>query len=303
MTDSVPTEPASHRFGHVALIGRPNVGKSTLLNAAIAMPLSIVTAKPQTTRHNILGILTREDAQLVFIDTPGMHLDAKRAINRRLNRTARQAPEDADVIVHVVEATRWNAEDEEVWRLISKVAKPRLLIINKVDRIKDKPSLTRFAATVLAGRDYDSVHYLDAKHSKGIDALLTDVIGRFRVGEAVYSDDEFTDRSERFLVAELIREQLMLRLSAELPYAVAVEIESFADEGRLTRIGAVIWVERASQKPIVIGARGATLKAIGSAARVRIEHLLDRHVHLELWVRVRESWGDDDSAITRLGFS
>lgn len=296
-------EQAPHRFGHAALIGRPNVGKSTLLNAAVAMPLSIVTPKPQTTRHRILGILTRDDAQVVFIDTPGLHLDGKRAINRRLNRTARQAPAEADVLVHVIEALRWTAEDEEVWRVIGEAPKPRLLVINKVDRVRDKTSLPAFASKVLDEHDYTAVHYLDARHGKGVDALLEDIVARLAPGVALYGADEFTDRSERFLVAELIREQLMLRLSAELPYAVAVEIERFVEEGKLTRIGAVIWVERDSQKSIVIGAGGATLKAVGSAARRGIERLLGRRVFLELWVRVRDSWGDDDSAIARLGYS
>jgi GTP-binding protein Era len=296
-------EEAPHRFGHVALTGRPNVGKSTLLNAAIAMPLSIVTPKPQTTRHRILGILSRSDAQVVFIDTPGLHLDARRAINRRLNRTARQAPEEADVLVHVVEAMRWNAEDEEAWRVIGGASKPRLLAVNKVDRVRDKTTLPVFASKILAEHDYAAVHYLDARRGKGVEALLDDVVGRLPPGEAAYDSDDFTDRSERFLVAELIREQLMLRLSAELPYAAAVEIERFVEEGALTRIGAVIWVERDSQKAIVIGAGGATLKAIGSAARRGIERLLGRRVFLELWVRVRDNWGDDDSAVARLGYS
>lgn len=295
-------EPESHRFGHVALIGRPNVGKSTLLNAMLAIPLSIVTPKPQTTRHRILGILTRPDAQIVFIDTPGLHLDGKRAINRRLNRTARQAPSDADVLVHVIEAQRWTAEDEEAWHVVRDARKPRLLAINKVDRIRDKATLPRFATGVLDARDYTGVHYLEARRGKGVEALIGDLVAHLPRGAAVHDADAYTDRSERFLVAELVREQLMLRLSAELPYAVAVEIERFVDEGGLSRIGAVIWVERASQKAIVIGARGATLKAVGSAARRRIEHLLGRRVFLELWVRVRENWGDDDAAVARFGY-
>jgi GTP-binding protein Era len=300
----VPVHPEpGHRFGHVALIGRPNVGKSTLLNAALDIQISIVTPKPQTTRHRILGILSRDDAQVVFIDTPGLHLGGKRAINRRLNRTARQVPAEADVLVHVIEAQRWTAEDEEAWRVVHGVDKPRLLAINKVDKVRDKGALPRFASGILREHDYTAVHYLEARRGKGIDALLADIVARLPSGPAAYEADEFTDRSERFLAAELIREQLMLRLSAELPYAVAVEIERFLDEGGLTRVGAVIWVERDSQKAIVIGALGATLKAVGSAARRGIERLLGRRVFLELWVRVRDNWGDDDSAVARLGYS
>lgn len=291
-----------HRFGHVALVGRPNVGKSTLLNAFIGAPLSIVTPKPQTTRHRILGIATRADAQVVFIDTPGLHQGDKRAMSRQLNRVARQVPGEADVVIHVIDALRWTDEDEDVWDVLERASKPRLLAMNKVDRVTDKGRLLPFASDRMREHDYAAVHFIAARRGDGVAALLDDVITRLPEGAAAYGDDEMTDRSERFLAAEFIREQLMLNFSAELPYAAAVEIENFEDAGGVARIGAVIWVEREGQKAIVIGAGGRELKKIGTAARRAMERMFGRRVFLELWVRVRESWSDDEAMLRRLGY-
>jgi len=292
----------SHRFGHVALIGRPNVGKSTLLNALLGTRLSIVTPKPQTTRHRILGIDSRADAQIVFIDTPGLHQGGKRALNRQLNRVARQVPEEADLLLHVVDGVRWTDEDEDAWKLVASQHAPCILVINKVDKLADKSRLLPFAAETTRERPYAAVHFVAARRGDGVDALRADVVSRLPEGPPQHDADEFTDRSERFLVAELVREQLMLQLAAELPYAAAVEIERFEDEPGITRIGAVIWVEREGQKGIVIGAGGTQLKKIGSAARRAIERVLDRRVFLELWVRVRESWSDDAAALKQFGY-
>ena len=292
-----------HRFGSVALVGRPNVGKSTLLNALLGTHLSIVTPKPQTTRHRILGIVTRPDAQLVFIDTPGLHQGGKRALNRQLNRVARQVPDEADVLVHVVDGLRWRDEDEDVWRLVSAQSSPCLLAINKVDKLADKKTLLPFAAAITRERPYRAVHFIAAKRGDGVPALLDELVSLLPQGPCGYAEDELTDRSERFLAAELIREQLMLLLAAELPYSTAVEIERFEDAEDITRIGAVIWVERDSQKAIVIGAGGGQLKKVGSAARRAMERLFERKVFLELWVRVRESWSDDAAALRQFGYS
>jgi GTP-binding protein Era len=297
------TESTAHRFGRVALVGRPNVGKSTLLNAILGTKLSIVTPKPQTTRHRILGIETRTDAQIAFIDTPGLHQGGKFALNRQLNRVARQVPEEADVLVHVIDGARWRDEDEDVWQLIAKQSVPRLLVVNKVDKLADKKSLLPFAAETTRERPYAAVHFLVARRGDGVPALLDDIIGFLPEGPAEFGADEFTDRSERFLAAELVREQLMLQLGAELPYAAAVEIERFEDAPDITRIGAVVWVEREGQKGIVIGAGGAQLKKIGSSARRAMERVFDRRVFLELWVRVRESWSDDAAALKQFGYS
>ena len=293
----------AHRFGSVALIGRPNVGKSTLLNALLGTHLSIVTPKPQTTRHRILGIVTRPDAQLVFIDTPGLHQGGKRALNRQLNRVARQVPDEADVLVHVVDGLRWRDEDEDVWRLVSAQSSPCLLAINKVDKLADKKSLLPFAAATTRDRPYSAVHFIAAKRGDGVPALLDELVDMLPHGPSSYAEDELTDRSERFLAAEMVREQLMLLLAAELPYSTAVEIERFEDGEGITHIGAVIWVERDSQKAIVIGAGGGQLKKVGSGARRAMERLFERKVFLELWVRVRESWSDDAAALRQFGYS
>jgi GTP-binding protein Era len=295
--------PSRHRFGKVALMGRPNVGKSTLLNALVGSELSIVSPKPQTTRHRILGIATHAQAQIAFLDTPGLHIGGKRAMNRQLNRVARQVPEEADVIVHVIAAPRWTDEDEQVWDLISRQPIPRLLAINKIDRVASKEQLLPFVAATCEMRHYDGVHYLQATRGKGLEPLLTDLIRFLPAAEAEYAEDELTDRSERFLAAELIREQLMLRLSEELPYATTVEIEHFEQVGTLARIAAVIWVERDGQKGIVIGAAGAQLKAIGSQARRRMEKLFGGKVFLELMVKVRENWSDDEASLKQFGYT
>ena len=284
------------------MVGRPNVGKSTLLNALVGERLSITGPKPQTTRHRILGIVTRERGQILLLDTPGLHRPEARAISRQLNRTARQALADADILVHVVEAGRWSAEDEGVWQTLATGRQPRLLVLNKIDRNKDKSALLPFIAKVTATRGYAAVLPVSAKAGQGIAELEQAIFDRLPQAAAIYSDDELTDRSERFLAAELVREQLMLRLAQELPYATTVEIEKFEDSDGRCAIGAVIWVEREGQKAIVIGARGAQLKAIGSTARRAMERLFGRKVFLQLWVKVRENWSDDEAALRRFGY-
>jgi GTP-binding protein Era len=291
-----------HRCGTAAVVGRPNVGKSTLLNALIGERLSIAGPKPQTTRHRILGIVTRERGQILLLDTPGLHKPDARAIGRVLNRTARQALADADVIVHVVEAGRWTGEDEGVWRALPGAARPRLLALNKTDRLKDKTKLLPFIAEVTAERSYDAVLPVSALKGQGVAELEREILDRLPEGPPQHDADELTDRSERFLAAELVREQLMLRLSQELPYATTVEIEKFEDGDGRSVIEAVVWVERDGQKAIVIGARGAQLKAIGTAARKSMERLFGRKVFLRLWVRVRENWSDDEAALRRFGY-
>lgn len=295
--------PRTPRFGHVALVGRPNVGKSTLLNSLIGTHLSIVSPKPQTTRHRIAGIVTRDEAQMVFLDTPGLHLAAKRALNRQLNRVARQVPDEADVIVHVVDVRRWTDEDEQVWAMLAEHKVPRLLVVNKVDLEKDKPALLTLAEKLLTGRDYAGVHFLCARRGDGNKRLLADIAGRLPEGDWQYGDDDITDRSERFIAAEMIREQLMVRLSDELPYATSVEIEQFVDDKGMARIAAAIWVERDSQKAIVIGDGGSVLKTVGTTARRNMEKLFERKVFLQLWVKVRENWSDDDAALKSFGYA
>lgn len=295
--------PADHRCGLVALLGRPNVGKSTLQNALVGFRVSIVSPKPQTTRHRILGIATRPGAQILFVDTPGMHAEAKRAINRQLNRAARGAIDEVDVLIHVIEAGRWNDEDERVWQALRAAGKPVLLAINKVDAVKDRSQLLPFIAQITQGRDYAAVLLVSARRADGLKELEREIVARLPLAPPVYGEDEITDRSERFLAAELVREQLMRQLGQELPYSCTVEIEQFGErEDGVSEIGAVIWVERAGQKAIVIGAAGARLKEVGTAARLAMERLFERRVFLRLWVRVRENWSDDEAALKRFGY-
>jgi GTP-binding protein Era len=291
-----------HRCGTAAVVGRPNVGKSSLLNALVGERLSITGPKAQTTRHRILGIVTRPSGQILLLDTPGLHRPDARAISRQLNRTVRQVLADADVILHVVEAGRWSDEDEGVWQALSGSPRPKLLVLNKIDLKKDKSTLLPFIAKVSSGRSYDAIIPVSAKAREGLVELERAIIERLPAGPAVHGEDEFTDRNERFLASELVREQLMLRLSQELPYSTTVEIEQFEDKEGTCQIGAVIWVERDGQKSIVIGAGGAQLKAIGTAARHAMERLFDRRVFLRLWVNVRENWSDDEAALRHFGY-
>ncbi|GMV28842.1 MAG: GTPase Era [Rhodanobacteraceae bacterium] len=303
MNADTPAAGTGHRCGLVALLGRPNVGKSTLQNALVGFRVSIVSPKPQTTRHRILGIATRPGAQILFVDTPGMHADAKRAINRQLNRAARGAIDEVDVLVHVIEAGRWNDEDQRVWQALAAAGKPVLLAINKVDTLKNREALLPFIAEVTRERPYEAVLLVSARRADGLQALEREIVARLPLAPPVYGEDEITDRSERFLAAELVREQLMRQLGQELPYSCTVEIEQFGDrEDGVAEIGAVIWVERAGQKAIVIGAGGARLKEVGTSARLAIERLFGRRVFLKLWVRVRENWSDDEAALKRFGY-
>ena len=296
----------SHRCGSVAVIGRPNVGKSTLVNALVGAKVSIVSNRPQTTRHRLLGIATVEGGQLLLVDTPGLHRGEGRfkasAMSRVMNRAARGAVEDVDAALMVVEAGRWDEEDTLVFNVLRDGGIPVVLAVNKVDRLKDKSALLPFLAQVSAGRDFAAIHPVSALKRKGLEALVADLLKLVPEAPPVYAEDEITDRSQRFLAGELVREQLMRQLGDELPYATTVEIERFAEDGELLRIGAVVWVEREGQKPIVIGKGGTRLREIGSKARQHMERLFGRKVFLETWVRVREGWSDDEAALKAFGY-
>ena len=299
----IPSTAGDHRCGTAAIVGRPNVGKSTLVNALVGVRLSIIGPKPQTTRHRILGIVTKPAGQILLLDTPGLHADGARAINRQLNRAARSAVGEADVCVHLIEAGRWTNEDQTVRNILSDSSQQRLLVLNKVDAQKDKKQLLPFLQKVGSDGFYAGVFLISARRRDGIDALERAIIERLPVGPAQFIEDEFTDRSERFLAAELSRDQLLLRLGQELPYAATVEIETFTDrEDGMSEINAAIWVEREGQKAIVIGKGGEQLKTIGSAARLAMNRLFGRRVHLRLWVKVRENWSDDENALRQFGY-
>lgn len=291
------------RSGHAALLGRPNVGKSSLLNALVGQRLCIVSPKPQTTRHRILGVATRDDGQIGYLDTPGIHAGTGKALNRQLNRTAHSALAGADVCVHVIEALRFDNEDRAVAEAALSAGIPCLLAINKVDAVKDKARLLPFIVQVTDARAYAAVLLVSARRRSGLVELENAIVAALPEQDALYEADTLTDRSERFLAAELVREQLMRLLGQELPYSTTVEIERFELDGRLRRIHAVIWVERDGQKAIVIGEKGERLREIGSKARIAMEKLFDGKVYLELWVKVRSGWSDDERALRELGYA
>jgi GTP-binding protein Era len=296
----------AYRCGSVAVIGRPNVGKSTLINALVGAKVSIVSNRPQTTRHRLLGIASFPAGQIVLVDTPGLHRQQGRfkasAMSRVMNRTARSALEGVDAALMVIEAGRWDEEDTLAWKVLHDAGIPVVLVVNKVDRLKDKGELLPFLAQVSEDRSFAAVHPVSALKRKGLEALVKDVLALLPEGPAMFEEDEITDRSQRFLAGELVREQLMRQLGKELPYATTVEIERFTEDDGLLRIGAVIWVEREGQKAIVIGKGGARLKAIGAKARQAMERLFGAKVFLETWVRVREGWSDDEATLKAFGY-
>jgi GTP-binding protein Era len=297
--DSASTD---YRCGYVALVGRPNVGKSTLMNRVLGQKLSIVTAKPQTTRQRIAGIKTTAQGQIIYVDTPGIHLAAKSALNRYMNRIARASFQDVDLILFLIEADRWTREDEHVARSLEEVAVPVLLVVNKIDLVPDKTRLLTFLEKEVKTDRFNEVFMISAKSGNGIASLEKKVLDALPFSRPYYDEDMFTDRSERFLAAELIREQLMIRLHQELPYALTVEIEEFKRQEGLVRIGAIVWVERAGQKQIVIGKGGQVLKQVGTHARQALQQLLGEKVFLRCWVKVSKDWSDNVKALKQFGY-
>ena len=293
----------STRAGYAALLGRPNVGKSTLLNRLIGQKLSITAPKPQTTRHVILGIQTLPEAQIVYVDTPGLHRQGRRAMNRYLNRAAASVLGYVDVAVLLIEALRWTEEDGDVLQRLAAFSGPVVLAVNKTDRVADKTRLLPFLRDMAGRREFAEVVPLSALKGDNVTVLEQAIARLLPVGDFLFPADQVTTASERFLAAELVREKLTRLLREELPYALTVEIERFTEEERLTRIHAVIWVERTSQKGIVIGEKGATLREVGRQARQDLERLLGRPVFLETWVKVREGWSDDERALRSLGYA
>lgn len=291
------------RFGYVSIIGRPNVGKSTLLNQILGQKVSIVTAKPQTTRQRQAGIKTTPQGQVVYVDTPGIHHSAKRALNRYMNRVAQASFRDVDLVLFLVEAGKWSRQDAFVAKALSSVDVPVMLVLNKIDLIPDKESLLTFVDDNFRDEDYESIMMISAKKGSGVKELEKQVLQKLPFSRPFYDEDQFTDRSERFLAAEMIREQLTIRLHQELPYALTVQIEEFKRKGKLLTIGAIIWVERDSQKQITIGKKGIVLKQVGSKARMVLEELFGEKIFLRLWVKVSRDWSDNIKLIERFGYT
>ena len=294
--------PGDYRCGYIALVGRPNTGKSTLLNRLIGQKISITSRRPQTTRHRIIGIKTLANAQLVYVDTPGLHGYSGRAMNRHMNRTASMAIRDVDVVVFLVEGLRWTPDDDLVLAELERLDCPVILAVNKVDLIADKETLLPGLQVLSRKRLFTDVIPLSARKGDNVAELETCVEALLPVGEPFFPEDRVTDRSERFLVAERIREKLFRKLTKELPYGLSVEVEHFRRERHSIHIHALIWVERATQKAIVIGEQGAVLREVGRQTRMEIEKMLDSRVNLKLWVKVKEGWADDERALKSLGY-
>ena len=298
-TDAPGTD--GFRCGYAALVGRPNVGKSTLLNALVGEKLSIVTPRPQTTRQRIIGVRTEALAQIAFVDTPGLHSGARRALNRAMNRTAAAALAEADLCVLVLEAVKWTAEDAQVLDRIAQSGRPAIAAINKIDRVRPRERLLPYLSEIGQRFAFAEVVPVSALKGDNLEPLLA-VIGRhLPLSPPLFPVDERGGHSPSFRIAETIREKLMLELNQELPYGIAVEIERLAEEDGQLNVAAAIWVDREGQKPIVIGAGGERLKRVGRAARLELNRLLGRRLHVELWVKVREGWADNARALKQLG--
>jgi GTP-binding protein Era len=289
------------RSGFAALVGRPNVGKSTLLNALVGQKLSIVTPRPQTTRHRILGVLTLPHAQIAFVDTPGLHANASRALNKAMNRTAAAALEGADLVVLVVEALKWSSEDELVLARIVSSARPAIAAVNKIDRVRPRERLLPYLAELAPRHPFLAIVPLSALKSDNLEDLKNSIAAHLPRSPAPFPEGELTDRGLGFRIAEMIREKLTLELNQEVPYGIAVEVERLAEEDGQLAVDASIWVDREGQKPIVIGARGERLKRVGRSARLALNGILGRRLHLNLWVKVRENWADNARALKELG--
>jgi GTPase len=291
----------AHRAGYVAIVGRPNVGKSTLLNVCIGQKISIVSRKAQTTRHRITGILSRPDAQFAFVDTPGFQTEHGGALNRLMNRNVTQALHEVDAAIWMVEAGRYGPRDAAVLEQIPEGI-PVVLAINKIDRMHDRRQLLPFLQQMSAARGFAAMVPISAATGDGIAPLLDEVARLLPVGDVIFGEDEITDRSERFLAAEMLREKLFRQLGEELPYSATVVIDTFSEQPGIRHIGATIMVDRAGHKPIIIGRGGETLKRIAADARRDMERLFDSKVFLEVWVKVKSGWADNAAQLKALGY-
>lgn len=290
------------RCGYIAIIGRPNVGKSTLLNCILGTKVSITSPKPQTTRDQILGIKTIGLDQAVYIDTPGLHESGKRAMNRYMNRLASSVIDDADLILFMVEANHWSDEDEAVLLKLEQTKAPVILVINKVDQLKDRALALPFIDKLKNKFNFTDIFPLSAIKADNVTALETEIAKFLPEGPHLFSDEQITDKNIRFQIAEIVREKIIKLTEQEIPYSVSVEIEDYKETEKLVEISVVIWVEREGQKAIVIGKGGELLKRIGTLARKDIEKVVNQKVFLRLWVKVKDNWADDERALKSLGY-
>ena len=291
------------RCGYIGLVGRPNVGKSTLLNRMVGQKISITSRKPQTTRHRILGIKTTDTAQMIFVDTPGLHKAEKNRMNRFMNKAALTTIQDVDLILFMIDAGKWTGEDDTVLDYIRRSRRPVILLINKVDRSKDKATLLPIIREVSEKYAFTDVIPISARQGDNLEVLEEKITAMLPASPPIFDPEQVTDRSMRFIAAESIREKLMRGLGQEVPYQLTVEIERYREEKNFIQINAVIWVERDNQKAIVIGKQGSRLKEAGTQARKELEKMTDKKVNLELWVKVRSGWLDDERSLRSLGYA
>ncbi len=290
------------RTGYIAIIGRPNVGKSTLLNHILGEKISITSRKPQTTRHRILGVKTMGEFQFIYVDTPGLHDHEGRALNRYMNRTALSAIHDVDVIVFVVDALRWTEGDDWILTRLSQSKAPIILAVNKIDKLSDRSQLLPYLEASAKRHDFFKIIPISAKNGDQLIELQKSAGECLPQHPHLFPPDQLTDRSDRFIAAENIREKLMRVLGQELPYSLSVTIDAFEEEEKIVRIAATIWVEKVSQKPIIIGEEGSRLKMVGQRSRLDLEKYLDKKVFLKLWVKVKTGWSDDEKSLHQLGY-
>ncbi len=290
------------RTGYVSIIGRPNVGKSTLLNHFMGVKISITSRKPQTTRHRILGLKTDAETQFIFVDTPGIHAGGGRVLNRLMNKAALSALHDVDVIILVVDARRWVEQDDQILEYLQKIKTPVILAVNKIDKMTDRKLLLPYMQDAAKLYPFFKIVPISAKNGDQLHALMDSVRTCLPEQPPFFPEDQLTDRNDRFMAAELVREKLMRLLGQELPYSLTVTIEAFEEQPEITRISAIIWVEKSSQKPIVIGENGERLKMVGQKARLDLEKYLEKKVFLGLWVKVKSGWQDNEKWLHQLGY-
>jgi len=288
--------------GFVGLIGRPNVGKSTLLNAILREKVSITSRKPQTTRQQILGIKTEDNYQYIFIDTPGIHAKASKALNRFMNKSARSVVNSVDLVLHLVDVNYWGDEDEAIYNLVSKLKCPKYLIVNKIDLV-DNDVLLSTISEYASRKEYQEIIPVSAQKNNNVEKLMTLVRNHLPESPFLFPKDQVTDKSKMFQIAESIREKLMDNLHKEIPYSLTVQIEKYQEDDKIDKVSAIIWVERKSQKGIVIGKKGEILKRVGKSVRREFETKLKKKVFLELWVKVKEGWADKEDLLKTLGYT
>ncbi len=291
------------KTGYVSIVGRPNVGKSTLLNHLIDQKLSIVSRKPQTTRWNLQGIKTSSESQIIFIDTPGLQKQPSLALNRHMNREVSHSLDHIDIVLFIVEALKWNELDENVVEVLKNISSNKLfLVINKIDKVSDKSQLLTYIDTISGMLDFKEIIPVSAIKENGLADLESLIVRDLPVAAALFPEDQITDRNERFFAAEFIREQLISRLSDELPYRLSITIDEFKADENIIHIHACIWVEKKGQKSIIIGKEGKVLKAVGQAARIELEKMYGKKINLKTWVKVKSKWADSEQALKQFGY-